>query len=143
MTAMRYLLTVAPLTGLTLHRDVPTGLPPGSRTPGLLQTIRYTFDQPGSFADLRRRFGKTFTLNMPGFPPIVVTGDRDAVRELFTGDPLRKRHGNDLLRPFFGDRSLVVLEPEEHLARRKLELPPFHGESVRALRGTHPRACRR
>ncbi len=110
----------------------PDGLPPGPRAPGPIQTLRYTFDQPGSFAEMRARFGPTFTLDMPGFPPIVVTGDRDAIRELFTGDPLRKRHGNDLLRPFFGDRSLIVLEPAEHLARRKLELPSFHGESVTA-----------
>ena len=109
-----------------------TQLPPGPRLPGPLQTLRYTFDQPGSFAGFRARFGPTFTLNMPGFPPIVVTADRDAIRELFTGDPLSKRHGNDLLRPFLGDRSLIVLEPAEHLARRRLELPSFHGERVRA-----------
>ncbi len=109
-----------------------TQLPPGPRLPGPLQTIRYTFDQPGSFAACRARFGRTFTLNMPGFPPIVVTADRDAIGNLFTGDPLMKRHGNDLLRPFLGDRSLIVLEPAEHLARRRLELPSFHGERVRA-----------
>ena len=107
-------------------------LPPGSRVPGLLQAVRYTFDQPGTFAEYRKQYGQTFTLSMMGFPPIVVTADRQAVKQLFTGDPLTKRHGNDILRPFFGDRSLVMLEPAEHLARRKLELPPFHGESVRA-----------
>ncbi len=107
-------------------------LPPGPRVPGLLQAVRYTFDQPGTFAEYRERYGPTFTISMMGFPPIVVTADRAAVKRLFTGDPLTKRHGNDILRPFFGDRSLVMLEPAEHLARRKLELPPFHGESVRA-----------
>ncbi len=109
-----------------------TRLPPGPRLPGPLQSVWYTFDQPGSFASFRARFGPTFTLDMAGFPPIVVTADRDAVRKLFTGDPLTKRHGNDLLRPFLGDRSLIVLEPGEHLERRRLELPPFHGERVRA-----------
>jgi cytochrome P450 len=109
-----------------------TALPPGPRLPGLLQTIRYTFDQPRSFAECRKRYGPTFTLSMPGFPPIVVTSDRDAIRRLFTGDPLKKRHGNDLLRPLVGDRSLLVLEPAEHLARRRLELPSFHGERLRA-----------
>jgi len=54
------------------------------------------------------------------------------VRRLFTGDPLTKRHGNDLLRPLLGDRSLLLLEPAEHLARRKVELPPFHGRAVSA-----------
>ena len=47
----------------------PDGLPPGPRAPGPIQTLRYTFDQPGSFADMRARFGPTFTLDMPGFPP--------------------------------------------------------------------------
>ena len=72
---------------------------------------------------------------MAGFPPIVVTADREAIKTLFTGDPLTKRHGNDLLRPFLGDRSVIVLEPAEHLARRRLELPSFHGEAVRAYAG--------
>ncbi len=107
-------------------------LPPGPSLPGPLQTFWYTFDQPGFWAQCRKRYGRTFTNRMPGFPPIVVTSDRDAIRRLFTGDPLARRHGNDLFRPIFGDRSLLLLEPEEHLERRRIELPPFHGAAVRA-----------
>ena len=62
----------------------------------------------------------------------MLTRDRDAIRRLFTGDPLAKRHANDLLRPFVGEQSLLVLEPAEHLARRKMLLPPFHGERVQS-----------
>jgi cytochrome P450 len=69
---------------------------------------------------------------MGGLPDAVVTADREAIKRLLTGDPLTKRHGNDLLRHFVGDRSVMVLEPPAHLQRRKLLLPPFHGESVRA-----------
>lgn len=61
----------------------------------------------------------------------MLTTDRDTIRRLFTGDPALKRHGNDLLRFFVGERSLLVLEPSEHLSRRKMLLPPFHGERVR------------
>jgi cytochrome P450 len=68
---------------------------------------------------------------MPGFPPVVVTSDRHAIRRLFTGDPLLRRHGNDLFKPVFGARSLLLLEPAEHLERRKIELPPFHGRAIR------------
>jgi hypothetical protein len=64
-------------------------------------------------------------------PPAVVTTDRDAIRRVMTGDPLSKRHGNDVVRPLIGDGSVMLLEPAEHLARRKLPLPPFHGERVR------------
>jgi len=107
-------------------------LPPGPRLPGLAQTLRYTFDQRRFFATCRATFGATWTLRLPGFPPVVVTSDRDAIRRLFTGDPLTRRHGNDLLRPVLGERSLLLLEPAEHLARRRLELAPFHGDAVRA-----------
>ena len=35
-----------------------------------------------------------------------------------------------------GARSLLLLEGREHLARRKLMLPPFHGERMRAYEAT-------
>ncbi len=105
-------------------------LPPGPRLPGALQTLWYTYDQPGLWAECRKRYGSTFSQRLPGFPTIVVTSDRDAVRRLFTGDPRLRRHGNDLLKPILGERSLLLLEPEEHLDRRRLELPPFHGQAV-------------
>jgi len=108
----------------------PTELPPGPRLPKLVQALRYAFDGPRFFTECRARYGPTWTLRLPGFPPAVVTADRDAVRRLLTGDPLLRRHGNDLLRPLLGDRSVLLLEPDEHLARRRLELPAFHGEAL-------------
>lgn len=78
------------------------------------------------------RFGDTFTVRIGGLGALVLTKDRDAIRRLYTGDPLSKRHANDLLRPFVGDQSVLVLEPAEHLARRRMLLPPFHGERVQA-----------
>jgi cytochrome P450 len=78
------------------------------------------------------RFGPTFTARIGGLPPAVITRDREVIKRLLTGDPLRKRHANDLLREVLGDRSLLLLEPEEHLVRRKLLAPPFHGERVKA-----------
>jgi cytochrome P450 len=64
-------------------------------------------------------------------PRTVLTTDRDAIRQLFTGDPLVRAHANDAVRPLIGDRSVMLLRPGEHLERRKLLLPPFHGERVR------------
>lgn len=106
-------------------------LPPGPRLPSVAQAVRYTFDQPGFFATARERYGDTWTLRLPGFSRVVITRDRDAVARLFTADPLSLGHGNEILRPLFGDRSLMLLAPEEHLARRRVELPSFHGEAVR------------
>ena len=79
----------------------------------------------------RRRFGPTYTVRPGTMEPIVLTTDPDAIRSLLTDDPLRKHHGNDAVRPLIGERSLLLLEPREHLDRRRLLLPPFHGERVR------------
>ena len=107
-------------------------LPPGPRLPRTAQALLWAY-RPFEFSRrAHARYGPTFTARLGGLPPAVVTVDRDAIRRLFTGDPLTKRHGNDLLRPFVGERAVMVLEPPAHLERRKLLLPPFHGESVRA-----------
>jgi cytochrome P450 family 135 len=78
------------------------------------------------------RLGETFSVRIGALPVGVLTSDRDVIRRLFTGDPLVKRHGNDVLAPFLGEQSVLVLEPSEHLARRKMLLPPFHGERVQS-----------
>lgn len=106
-------------------------LPPGPRLPGPAQALLWGLRYPEFTSAAHRRFGPTFTVRPGTMPPAVLTSDPDATRRLFTGDPLGKRHGNEVVRPLLDDRSLMLLEPAEHLARRKLLLPPFHGERVR------------
>lgn len=106
-------------------------LPPGPGLPPLLQAWRYTFAFPAFAADARARYGASWTLRLPGFPPSVVTTDRDAIERLFSGPPLGRRHANDMLEPLLGPRSLLLLEPAEHLQRRKLEAGAFHGSRLR------------
>jgi cytochrome P450 len=62
----------------------------------------------------------------------VITADRSLVKHLVTGDPKARRHANDILAPVLGTGSVMLLEPDQHLERRRLLLPPFHGERVRA-----------
>jgi cytochrome P450 len=107
-------------------------LPPGPRTPRAIQAAQWGLRYPQFTRAARKRYGTTFTIRAGTFPPSVVTTDRDAIRRLLTGAPLDKRHGNEVLKPLIGDRSILLLEPAEHLERRKLLLPPFHGERVRA-----------
>jgi cytochrome P450 len=83
-------------------------------------------------ARYRKRYGPTWTEHFPGWPPTVVTSDREAIRTVFTGDPLRRRHASEPLAPLIGHHSLLMLEPADHLARRRLELAPFHGKRVQA-----------
>jgi cytochrome P450 len=64
----------------------------------------------------------------------VVTTDRALIRHMLTGDPLTRRHANDILGALLGDGSVMVLEPEHHIARRRLLLPAFHGERITHFR---------
>jgi cytochrome P450 len=100
--------------------------------PRLAQAVAWAHRYAEFTEAAHRRYGPSFTAHVGGLPAGVVTKDRDVIRRLLTGDPSRKRHANDLLREGLGERSVLLLEPNEHLRRRKLLSPPFHGERVRA-----------
>src|SRR5215217_561930 len=109
-------------------------LPPGPAAPPAIQTARWLL-RPISFMEsCRRRFGEAFSVRFLGFTtPMVMLSDPGAIRALYT----ERRHGlppgrGVALLPVVGPRSVLLLEGSEHLARRKLMLPPFHGERMRA-----------
>jgi cytochrome P450 len=108
-------------------------LPPGPRLPRTVQSMGWLF-RPGPWLTRQReRYGPAFTIRILNEPDWVVFSDPDAVREVFTGDPqaLHAGEANAILRPILGPRSVLLLDDAEHLAQRKLLLPPFHGERMR------------
>lgn len=64
--------------------------------------------------------------------------DPGAVKEVFAQGPEEVNSGeaNLALRPLIGTRNVLMLDGTEHLRRRKLVLPPFHGERMRAYEST-------
>jgi cytochrome P450 len=59
------------------------------------------------------------------------------VKAVFTGDPDTFRAGEAngvYLAPVMGERSVLILDGDEHLEQRRRMLPPFHGESVQRYR---------
>jgi cytochrome P450 len=113
-------------------------LPPGPTEAPVVQTLRWLL-RPISFMEsCRRRFGDAFSVRFLGFQtPTVMLSDPDAIRALYTEPQHRLPPGRAVtLRPIMGARSLLLLEGREHLARRRLMLPPFHGERMRAYEST-------
>jgi cytochrome P450 len=109
-------------------------LPPGPSIPRPLLLGRFIM-QPTSFlADCERRYGEYFTLRLSDDRTMVITSDPEAVKTVFTGDPAQMLAGknNDILRPLLGDRSVLLLDGDEHMRQRRLMLPPFHGERMKA-----------
>jgi cytochrome P450 len=111
-------------------------LPPGPRTPGLLNIVRFGRRPLEMLRRWHARYGDLITVRMTGFGTGVYVVDPDAIKELFTGDQsdLRAGEANSFMEPVLGPHSVLVLDGPEHLRQRKLLLPPFQGSRVAAFR---------
>ena len=117
--------------------DAPgTSLPPGPPLPKPIQTaLLWTITRPYLFA-CRRRYGHTFSVRTVEMGTLVYISREEDLKAVFTGDPevFHAGEGNSLLGPVMGERSVLLLDEDEHLQQRKRMLPPFHGESVKRYR---------
>jgi cytochrome P450 family 135 len=109
-------------------------LPPEPAMSPLLQTLRWSFRPIPFMQDCRRRYGDSFSVRFLGFErPMVLISDPVAVKALYQ----ERAHGlppgrNIALEPILGAKSLLLQVGAEHLARRKVMLPAFHGERMRS-----------
>ncbi|HEX5929182.1 MAG TPA: cytochrome P450 [Solirubrobacterales bacterium] len=99
-----------------------------------MQTLRWAFRPLPFMQDCRERYGDSFSVRFVGFErPMVLISDPAAIKALY----MERSHGlppgrNIILEPILGSSSLLIQEGAEHLSRRRLMLPPFHGERMRS-----------
>ena len=122
-----------------------TTLPPGPAEPAIAQTMRWIMRPLAFMESARRRYGDAFSVRFLGFQsPMVMFSDPEAVRALYTSRDHGLPPGRTFaLRPLLGPRSVLLLEGREHLDRRRLMLPAFHGERMRAYESTVREATER
>jgi cytochrome P450 len=110
-------------------------LPAGPSTPAFINMVRWIRTPLPLLEDLHSRFGTRFTLRLPRLPgPMVFFAEPAAVKDLWSGDAntLHAGEANIVLRSALGEHSLLLLDGDRHLAERRLMLPPFHGERMKA-----------
>jgi len=108
-------------------------LPPGPRLPRALQAVGWTQRPLPWLERCHRRYGDAFTLRIRHYGDWVILADPDDVKKVFTaGRAVGVDTANPLLGPLLGPRSVMLLEEPEHMTRRKLMLPSFHGQAVQA-----------
>lgn len=116
----------------------PVALPPEVQRTPLSQTLRWAFRPIAFMEDCRRRYGDSFGVRFLGFErPMVLISDPEAIKALYR----EPSHGlppgrNVVLEPILGSKSLLIQQGAEHLSRRRLMLPPFHGERMRSYEET-------
>ncbi len=109
-------------------------LPPEPKSSPLVQTLRWSFRPLPFMQECREKFGDSFSVKFMGFErPMVMISDPAAIKALYT----EREHGlppgrEVVLTPIVGPRSVLVIEGKDHLAHRKVMLPPFHGERMRS-----------
>lgn len=108
-------------------------LPPGPRTPRLLQSIRWAREPLPMLERCRERYGDTFTLRLRHLGTWVLLSDPEDVKRIFSTDTNDLGVGvpNLALKPVLGAHSVMLSEEPEHMVQRKLMLPRFHGERMR------------
>jgi cytochrome P450 len=98
-----------------------------------LQTARFVL-RPISFLEhWRAELGETYRANLFGPGDVIFLSDPESIKRLFMADRVNTiaPGRNIVLAPLLGSASLLLQEGEEHMRRRKLMLPPFHGERMR------------
>lgn len=108
-----------------------TALPPGPRGK-ILPTLKFLSRPLPALERWRARYGDSFTLHAFNGNAVFLSAPED-VRAVFATSP-------DLLSPFitealselFGPFSILLLGGAAHRRERKLLMPPFHGDRMRA-----------
>jgi len=80
---------------------------------------------------LARRYGNVFSINLPIFGRVVVVGEPELAKQIFTSSPEELGNIQPNLSRMFGSGSVFALDRDDHRRRRRLLAPPFHGKSMK------------
>src|SRR5512132_4051945 len=111
-----------------------TGLPPGPTAGPALQTMRWLVRPIAFLEACRQRYGDAFSVRFLGFEtPLVMVSKPEVLRALYSGAAHGLPPGRTLsLRPTTCPRPGLLLDGAGHRSRRRVMLPPFHGDRMRA-----------
>ena len=70
-------------------------------------------------------------LNIPIYGRVVVVGDSQLAKQIFTTGPEELGNIQPNLSRLFGSGSVFALDGDDHRRRRRLLAPPFHGKSMK------------
>ncbi|MEG4632868.1 cytochrome P450 [Microcoleus sp. AR_TQ3_B6] len=106
----------------------------GPKDPKFVQTVRGILNPLYYLDSNYQRYGDIFLSQSTNFPSLVIISNPQAIQEIFTADAKLFESGtvNHITLPLVGSNSLLLLDGDRHLQQRKLLMPPFHGERMKA-----------
>ncbi|WP_205695620.1 cytochrome P450 [Conexibacter sp. SYSU D00693] len=114
-----------------------TSLPRGPRLPVPVQTLAMLARQRPWLERARRRYGSAFRIGIAGLGDVVIVSDPALVKQVFRA-PADVLHAGTQspLRRVLGPNSLLGIDEDQHMQQRKLLLPPFKGQRMKAYEST-------
>jgi cytochrome P450 len=106
-------------------------LPPMARVPKLIYGLFFLTSRRAMIKRLARRYGNVFVINLPIFGRVVVVGEPELAKQIFTTSPEELGNIQPNLSRMFGSGSVFALDRDDHRRRRRLLAPPFHGKSMK------------
>ncbi len=107
---------------------------PQSRTPAPLQLVNWILRPLDYMETLFRRYGDLFLARWGVFEWVFVCHP-DALKQVLTQDSgesiTAPGEVNKILSPLLGQNSVIMLDGSAHRQRRKLIMPPFHGDRLK------------
>ncbi|MDY6781036.1 MAG: cytochrome P450 [Cyanobacteriota bacterium] len=108
-------------------------LPPKPQTPATLRMLQLIFRPLAYFDNYGKQYGDFFRVGSAEMPFVYVNHPQ-AIQTIFTASPdtfdTTQRQG--FLRLLLGDNSLLFSQGNRHQRQRRLLMPPFHGDCLRA-----------
>ncbi|MGF1519965.1 MAG: cytochrome P450 [Nodosilinea sp.] len=112
---------------------------PGSKTPFWRRAPKLILRPLEYFEDNYRRYGAVFKVG-EGSPPSIYVADPAVIQGIFQADSahfhIPPQSMGSGLTFMLGDNSLLLIDGDRHRRHRKLLMPPFHGDRMRAYGDT-------
>ncbi len=123
----------------SISKEVAIRLPPGP--PGSWRpTLQLIRNPRAALENWAKQYGDPFLLNALN-GPVVVTGREDLIRTIHGQDPsIYAPFATPTIVPLMGNGSMLILEGEQHRRERRLVMPMFHGDRMKAY-GTSMQQC--
>lgn len=106
----------------------------GPQTPRILRMVKLIARPLEYLEDYGQRYGDIFKVGN-GSSLVVYVSHPGAIQEIFSASPDQFSTGNGagtILQILLGEHSVVLLDGDRHQRQRKLLMPPFHGDRLRA-----------
>ena len=110
---------------------------PTPTTPHLLQLSQWILDPVGYMQSNFQRYGDLFNAAVQWGQDntIMLVNEPQAIQKMLTQDSGKTFSSpgdvNQILESFLGRQNVIMFSGQQHRSRRKLVMPPFHGDRLR------------